>query len=294
MGIRFRTVSELLELTEKHDLPISEVMIQQEMDIKGKNRDELYEQMEKNLQVMEKAIEDAFKGVQSVTGLTGGDAVRIQKYMKENTPLSGNLLLDAVSKAMGTNEVNAAMGIICATPTAGSAGCVPGALFAVKDRFNPSREDMIRFLFTAGAFGFVVANNAFISGAAGGCQAEIGSAGAMASAAIVEMAGGTPEQSANAFAITLKNMLGLVCDPVAGLVEVPCVKRNALGVSQALVSADLALAGVKSKIPCDEVIGAMYRIGKQMPSALRETGEGGLADTPTGRLLKEKIFGASV
>ncbi|HLT56937.1 MAG TPA: L-serine ammonia-lyase, iron-sulfur-dependent, subunit alpha, partial [Bacillota bacterium] len=291
MGIRFRTVSELLELTEKHDLPISEVMIQQEMDIKGKNRDELYEQMEKNLQVMEKAIEDAFKGVQSVTGLTGGDAVRIQKYMKENTPLSGNLLLDAVSKAMGTNEVNAAMGIICATPTAGSAGCVPGALFAVKERFNPSREDMIRFLFTAGAFGFVVANNAFISGAAGGCQAEIGSAGAMASAAIVEMAGGTPEQSANAFAITLKNMLGLVCDPVAGLVEVPCVKRNALGVSQALVSADLALAGVKSKIPCDEVIGAMYRIGKQMPSALRETGEGGLADTPTGRLLKEKIFG---
>jgi len=246
------------------------------------------------LQVMEKAIEDAFKGVQSVTGLTGGDAVRIQKYMKENTPLSGNLLLDAVSKAMGTNEVNAAMGIICATPTAGSAGCVPGALFAVKERFNPSREDMIRFLFTAGAFGFVVANNAFISGAAGGCQAEIGSAGAMASAAIVEMAGGTPEQSANAFAITLKNMLGLVCDPVAGLVEVPCVKRNALGVSQALVSADLALAGVKSKIPCDEVIGAMYRIGKQMPSALRETGEGGLADTPTGRLLKEKIFGASV
>ena len=294
MGIRFRTVSELLELTEKHDLPISEVMIQQEMDIKGKNRDELYEQMEKNLQVMEKAIEDAFKGVQSVTGLTGGDAVRIQKYMKEKTPLSGNLLLDAVSKAMGTNEVNAAMGIICATPTAGSAGCVPGALFAVKERFNPSREDMIRFLFTAGAFGFVVANNAFISGAAGGCQAEIGSAGAMASAAIVEMAGGTPEQSANAFAITLKNMLGLVCDPVAGLVEVPCVKRNALGVSQALVSADLALAGVKSKIPCDEVIGAMYRIGKQMPSALRETGEGGLADTPTGRLLKEKIFGASV
>ena len=294
MGIRFRTVSELLELTEKHDLPISEVMIQQEMDIKGKNRDELYEQMEKNLQVMEKAIEDAFKGVQSVTGLTGGDAVRIQKYMKENTPLSGNLLLDAVSKAMGTNEVNAAMGIICATPTAGSAGCVPGALFAVKERFNPSREDMIRFLFTAGAFGFVVANNAFISGAAGGCQAEIGSAGAMASAAIVEMAGGTPEQSANAFAITLKNMLGLVCDPVAGLVEVPCVKRNALGVSQALVSADLALAGVKSKIPCDEVIGAMYRIGKQMPSALRETGEGGLADTPTGRLLKEKIFSASV
>src|SRR5699024_5353951 len=156
-------------------------------------------------------------------------------------------------RAMGTNEVNAAMGIICATPTAGSAGCVPGALFGVKSQLNPTRDHMIRFLFTAGAFGFVVANNAFISGAAGGCQAEVGAAGAMAAAAIVEMAGGTTQQCAEAFAMTLKNMLGLVCDPVAGLVEVPCVKRNAGGVSLAIVSADLALAGVTSRIPCDEV-----------------------------------------
>lgn len=290
----FRTVKELVEIAETKEIPISEVMILQEMEVKDKTREELFSEMEKNLQVMEQAIDRALQGVQSVTGLTGGDAVRVQQYMKEKTPLSGPVLLDAVSKAMGTNEVNAAMGIICATPTAGSAGCVPGTLFAVKNQLNPTREQMIRYLFTAGAFGFVVANNAFISGAAGGCQAEIGSAGAMASAAIVEMAGGTPQQSAEAFAITLKNMLGLVCDPVAGLVEVPCVKRNALGSSQAIVSADLALAGVKSRIPADEVIGAMYRIGRQMPSSLRETGEGGLADTPTGRLLKEKIFGASV
>ncbi len=290
----FRTVKELVEIAETKEIPISEVMILQEMEVKDKTREELFSEMEKNLQVMEQAIDRALQGVESVTGLTGGDAVRVQQYMKEKTPLSGPILLDAVSKAMGTNEVNAAMGIICATPTAGSAGCVPGTLFAVKNQLNPTREQMIRYLFTAGAFGFVVANNAFISGAAGGCQAEIGSAGAMASAAIVEMAGGTPQQSAEAFAITLKNMLGLVCDPVAGLVEVPCVKRNALGSSQAIVSADLALAGVKSRIPADEVIGAMYRIGRQMPSSLRETGEGGLADTPTGRLLKEKIFGASV
>jgi L-serine dehydratase len=290
----FRTVKELVELAETEEIQLSEVMIRQEMDVKNKSREEIYEEMEKNLQVMEKAIEDALEGVQSVTGLTGGDAVLIQKYMKEKNPLSGNLMLDAVSKAMGTNEVNAAMGTICATPTAGSAGCVPGALFAVKEQLNPTREQMIRFLFTAGAFGFVVANNAFISGAAGGCQAEVGSAGAMAAAAIVEMAGGTPQQSSDAFAMTLKNMLGLVCDPVAGLVEVPCVKRNAAGSSLAIVSADMALAGVTSRIPCDEVIGAMYRIGKQMPSSLRETGEGGLADTPTGRLLKEKIFGMSV
>lgn len=288
----FRTVAELIDQAEQQNIPISEVMIRQEMDVQNVTREQVMTQMEKNLRVMEKAIEDSLQGVQSVTGLTGGDAVLVQNYMKDKTPLSGHLLLDAVSKAMGTNEVNAAMGKICATPTAGSAGCVPGVLFAVKERLNPTREQMIRFLFTAGAFGFVVANNAFISGAAGGCQAEVGSAGAMASAAVVEMAGGTPEQCADAFAITLKNMLGLVCDPVAGLVEVPCVKRNAAGSALAIVSADLALAGVKSRIPCDEVIGAMYRIGQTMPASLRETGEGGLADTPTGRFLKEKLFGS--
>lgn len=289
----FRTVAQLIEKAETNNIPISEVMILQEMEVKNRSRSEIYKQMEENLTVMEEAIERSLQGVTSVTGLTGGDAERVQQYMKTHQPLSGHLMLDAVSKAMGTNEVNAAMGIICATPTAGSAGCVPGTLFAVKNQLNPTREQMIRYLFTSGAFGFIVANNAFISGAAGGCQAEVGSAGAMAAAAIVEMAGGTPQQSAEAFAITLKNMLGLVCDPVAGLVEVPCVKRNAAGSSLAIISADLALAGVTSRIPCDEVIGAMYRIGQTMPSQLRETGEGGLADTPTGRFLKEKIFGYS-
>lgn len=286
----FRTAKELVELAESEHTSISEIMIRQEMELKNRSNEDVFADMDKNLSVMEQAIEDGLQGVKSVTGLTGGDSVLIQNYMKEQQPLSGHLLLDAVSKAMATNEVNAAMGVICATPTAGSAGCVPGTLFAVKNRLNPTREDMVRFLFTAGAFGFVVANNAFISGAAGGCQAEVGSAGAMAAAATVEMAGGTPKQSAEAFAITLKNMLGLVCDPVAGLVEVPCVKRNAAGSSLAIVSADLALAGVTSRIPCDEVIGAMYKIGKTIPNQLRETGEGGLADTPTGRFLRDKLF----
>lgn len=287
----FHTVAELVEIAERENIQISEVMIRQEMEVSDRSREEIYGEMERNLEVMEKAIEDGLKGVESVTGLTGGDSVLVQEYMKNNTPLSGNLMMDAVSKAMGTNEVNAAMGIVCATPTAGSAGCVPGTLFAVKNQLNPTRDQMVRYLFTSGAFGYVVANNAFISGATGGCQAEVGSAGAMASAAIIEMAGGTPQQSSEAFAMTLKNMLGLVCDPVAGLVEVPCVKRNAGGASLAIVSADMALAGVTSRIPCDEVIGAMYKIGLTMPSELRETGEGGLADTPTGRFLKEKIFG---
>lgn len=289
--MNFRTIAELVELANGEKLPISEIMILREMEISDRTYEEIFAQMERNLQVMEEAVERGIRGVQSVTGLTGGDAVLVQNYLQEKTPLSGPILLDAVSKAMATNEVNAAMGIICATPTAGSAGTVPGVLFGVKNQLKPTREEMVRFLFTAGAFGYVVANNAFISGAAGGCQAEVGSATAMAAAAVVEMAGGTPEQSAEAFAIALKNLLGLVCDPVAGLVEVPCVKRNAAGASLAIVAADLALAGVKSRIPADEVIGAMYRIGKTMPVQLRETGEGGLADTPAGRFLRDKIFG---
>lgn len=289
----FRNVRELVELAEKENKKISQIMIEQEMEVKKRSYEDVFQEMENNLDVMERAIARGKNGVESVTGLTGGDALKIQEYMKNHEPLSGPLMMDVVSGAMATNEVNAAMGIICATPTAGSAGCVPGVLFGVKDRLNATREDMVNFLFTAGAFGFVVANNAFISGATGGCQAEVGSAGAMAAAAIVEMAGGTPQQSADAFAMTLKNMLGLVCDPVAGLVEVPCVKRNAGGSSLAVVSADMALAGVTSRIPCDEVIGAMYKIGKTMPVQLRETGEGGLADTPTGRFMKEKLFGTA-
>jgi L-serine dehydratase len=289
----FRNVRELVELAEKNQIPISEVMIRQEMEISGQSREKVMAQMEKNLEVMEKAVEEGLKGVKSRSGLTGEDAVLIQNYMKNNEPLSGHLIMDAVSKAVATNEVNAAMGIICATPTAGSAGCVPGALFAVKDKLNPTREQMIRFLFTAGAFGQIVANNASISGAAGGCQAEVGSAAGMASAAVVEMAGGTPQACAEAMAMTLKNTLGLVCDPVAGLVEVPCVKRNAMGASLAIVMADMALAGVKSRIPCDEVIDAMYRIGQAMPGTLKETALGGLAVTPTGKSLAEMIYSIS-
>ncbi|CAI9386263.1 L-serine ammonia-lyase, iron-sulfur-dependent, subunit alpha [Niallia sp. Sow4_A1] len=289
----FRNVAELVEIATTRNLPISEMMIEQEMKVTGKTREEIVSQMETNLQVMEQAVERGLNGVVSHSGLTGGDAVLLQNYIKKGQFLSGEIILDAVSKAVATNEVNAAMGMICATPTAGSAGVVPGTLFAVQNKLNPTREQMISFLFTSGAFGFVVANNASISGAAGGCQAEVGSAAGMAAAAIVEMAGGTPEQSAHAMAITLKNMLGLVCDPVAGLVEVPCVKRNAMGAANAMIAADMALAGIKSRIPCDEVIDSMYRIGQAMPTALKETARGGLAATPTGRRLEAEIFGST-
>ncbi|WP_027408172.1 L-serine ammonia-lyase, iron-sulfur-dependent, subunit alpha [Anoxybacillus tepidamans] len=287
----FRNVAELVQLAESQGIKIAEVMIRQEIEETGRSREEIFTQMDRNLQVMEQAVMKGLAGVSSHSGLTGGDAVLLQNYIREGRFLSGETILDAVSKAVATNEVNAAMGIICATPTAGSAGVVPGTLFAVKEKLHPTREQMVEFLFTAGAFGFVVANNASISGAAGGCQAEVGSAAGMAAAALVEMAGGTPSQAAEAMAIALKNMLGLVCDPVAGLVEVPCVKRNAMGAANAMVAADMALAGIKSRIPCDEVIEAMYRIGETMPTALKETAQGGLAATPTGRALAAKIFG---
>lgn len=290
MDVLFRSVRELVERAENEGKLISELMIEQEILMSGRTREEIFTQMDRNLTVMEAAVERGLRGVQSVTGLTGGDAVLLQNYIASGKSLVGDLLLDAVSKAVATNEVNAAMGTICATPTAGSAGVVPGTLFAVKNKLKPTREQMIRYLFTSGAFGFIVANNASISGAEGGCQAEVGSASAMAAAAIVEMAGGTPQQSSEAFAITLKNMLGLVCDPVAGLVEVPCVKRNAMGASNSLVAADMALAGVTSRIPCDEVIGAMYRIGQSMSSNLKETARGGLAATPTGKAITHAIF----
>lgn len=287
----FRNVAELVEMANSQNKKISEIMIEQEMDVTGRSREEIISVMDRNLKVMEEAVERGIKGVKSHSGLTGGDAVLLQKYIEAGNFLTGETILDAVSKAVATNEVNAAMGTICATPTAGSAGVVPGTLFAMRKKLNPTREQMVSFLFTAGAFGFVVANNASISGAAGGCQAEVGSAAGMAAAAIVEMAGGTPDQCAQAMAITLKNMLGLVCDPVAGLVEVPCVKRNAMGAANAMVAADMALAGITSRIPCDEVIDAMFKIGQSMPTALKETAQGGLAATPTGRELEAKIFG---
>lgn len=290
--MRFRSIAELVELAESEKMKISQVMIEMEKELSGRSEEDIRAEMERNMNVMEQAVHRGLtEHVRSHSGLTGGDALKLQAYIQNHVTLSGAWILDAVSKAIATNEVNAAMGTICATPTAGAAGVVPGILFSHAPRLKSSRKEMVDYLFAAGAVGFVIANNAFISGAAGGCQAEVGSATAMAAAALVELAGGTPTQSAHALAIALKNLLGLVCDPVAGLVEVPCVKRNAMGGAVASVAADMALAGIESVIPADEVIEAMYRIGQTMPNALKETALGGLAATPTGRALEAKIFG---
>ncbi|MEG0256361.1 MAG: L-serine ammonia-lyase, iron-sulfur-dependent, subunit alpha [Vagococcus sp.] len=285
----FKSIEELVELANNCG-SIHEAMIQTEIEMSQQPREVILEHMGKNLDVMMASIEKGVKGVTSVTGLTGGDATKMDAYIKEGNYLGGKTVLTAVRNAIAVNEVNAEMGIICATPTAGSAGVAAGVLSALTVERGLTREQQINFLFTAGAFGLVIANNASISGAAGGCQAEIGSASAMASAALVEVCGGTPEQSAQAVAITIKNMMGLICDPVAGLVEVPCVKRNALGASQAYVSADMALAGITSVIPPDEVVEAMHRVGMQMPSIFKETAEGGLATTKTGLSITNKLY----
>lgn len=285
----FFSIAELVE--QSHAYPnVAELMIATEEELTGRSREQIIELMDRNLTVMENSITEGVAGVKSVTGLTGGDAKKLNQYIATGNFLSGETLLTAVRNAIAVNEVNAKMGLICATPTAGSAGVVAGVLVAFREQLKLSRKEQIDFLFTAGAFGLVIANNASISGAEGGCQAEIGSAAAMAAAALVCAKGGSAHQAAQALAITLKNMMGLICDPVAGLVEVPCVKRNALGSSQAVVSADMALAGIESVIPPDEVVAAMHQVGRQMPSIFKETAEGGLAVTPTAQRLQKEIL----
>lgn len=285
----FFSIEELVQQANDYS-SVAELMIAVEMEMSGRPREQIIAIMEKNLSVMEQSITEGKAGVTSVTGITGGDAKKLDDYLKEADFLSGETILTAVRNAIAVNEVNAKMGLICATPTAGSAGVVPGVLMSVRDRLGLSHAQQLEFLFTAGAFGLVMANNASISGAEGGCQAEVGSASAMAAAALVCAKNGTPHQAAQAVAITLKNMMGLICDPVAGLVEVPCIKRNALGSSQAFISADMALAGIESVIPPDEVVTAMYQVGRQMPSIFKETAEGGLATTPTAKRLTKEIL----
>ncbi|KRK39823.1 L-serine ammonia-lyase, iron-sulfur-dependent, subunit alpha [Loigolactobacillus bifermentans] len=289
----YQTIAELVTAATTQQRRLSDVMIAQEMAATNQTYDEVWSTMERQLAVMADAVKRGSEGegVYSQTGLTGGEAVKLKHYREQHQSLAGDTILAAVQNAIATNEVNAAMGVICATPTAGSSGTLPGVLFMLKERLDLDHNAMVRFLFTAGAFGMIIANNAMIAGATGGCQAEVGSASGMAAAAAVEAAGGTPEQSAEALAMALSNLLGLVCDPIAGLVELPCVKRNAVGAGNALIAADMALAGCTNKIPADEVVGAMKAIGENLPSTLRETGLGGLAATPTGIKMKMKIFG---
>ena len=292
----YQSVKDLVRTAEIQQKALSELVIEAECHESGSNRKEVWQRMRSNLLTMRAAIKQGENGlgVRSKTGLTGGEAIKLKKYRAKGKTLSGDVMMAAVENAIATNEVNAAMGIICATPTAGSSGTLPGALFMLEQRLGLSEDQMIRFLFTAGGLGLIIANHAGIAGATGGCQEEVGSASAMAAAAAVEAAGGSPEQSSQALAIALSNLLGLVCDPIAGLVEIPCVKRNAIGAGNALIAADMALAGCTSMIPADECISALDKVGRSMSVDLRETGLGGLAGTPTGQAIKTKIFGKEI
>ena len=281
----FYTIEELVQQADRdYQGNIAKLMIATETELTGRERPEILALMARNLEVMKESVQAGLSPEKSPTGLTGGDAAKLDAYIKNGKTLADSAVLGAARNAMAVNESNAKMGLVCATPTAGSAGCLPAVLTTAIEKLGLTESQQLDFLFTAGAFGLVIANNASISGAEGGCQAEVGSASAMA-------AGGTPFQASQAICFVLKNMLGLICDPVAGLVEVPCVKRNAMGASFALVAADMALAGITSAIPVDQVVDAMYQVGSAMPTAFRETAEGGLAATPKGKALAKEIFG---
>ncbi|MBT3337534.1 MAG: L-serine ammonia-lyase, iron-sulfur-dependent, subunit alpha [Anaerolineae bacterium] len=293
----FESLQEIVENAERTQKSLAELVIDAEKLTSGLPTEDIRARMLKRLQTMQHSAQEGLdRPIKSISGISGGSAHKFWNWLdeNENVPVTGSILSRAIARALAVNEVNAGMGCIVATPTAGSAGILPAALITLQEEYRFSDDQIVDALFVASGIGMVVVNRANVSGAMGGCQAETGSAAAMAAGASVALLGGSPCQSMQAVGITLKNMLGLVCDPVAGLVEVPCVKRNAAGVAQCFVAIDLALAGVESIIPADEVIDAMAHIGKVMHKDLKETGLGGLAATPTGRRLAKQVWEGDV
>lgn len=285
----FNTIAELIEAAETQRLPMHEIVLAREMHAAQRTREDILSEMQHNWQVMQESIARGIKNTEkSVSGMTGGDAKKLYAYREKG--YLGESALAAAAYAVGISEVNAVMGRIVACPTAGSCGIVPAALYAAKKQRGFGDEDIVKALLTAAGIGMVVDQNASIAGASGGCQAECGTAAGMAAGALVELAGGTPVRIGDAVALAIKNLLGLVCDPVAGLVEVPCVKRNGFATVTALTAADMSLAGVKSVIPVDEVITAMNEIGHALPKSLRETSEAGLAVTPTAKKIEKRVY----
>ncbi|MCB2292880.1 L-serine ammonia-lyase, iron-sulfur-dependent, subunit alpha [Clostridium algoriphilum] len=281
----------LIDICEEKNISISEYTIMCEEEESGCARSVIIEKMRKNLNIMREAAEYGLTNeTKSMGGLIGGDAIKLNRYMATGNSLTGDFMIKAMARAVSCSEVNAAMGKIVAAPTAGSCGIIPAVIITVGEKLNKTEDELINALFTASGVGILIAKNATLSGAEGGCQAECGSAAAMGAAAVVEMMGGTPAMALDAAAIVIKNILGLVCDPVAGLVEVPCSKRNIAGAVSALTTADLTMSGVKSRIPFDDTVIAMYKVGMQLPCELRETAMGGLATTPTGLKMAENIM----
>ena len=282
----FASVESLLRAAE--DAPLWEAVLLDDLRDRGGTRADSWARMTALWEAMEASLASYDPEKRSACGLTGGDGAKVEHAQ---VGLCGPVLTQVIAAALKVAECNACMGRIVAAPTAGASGVLPAVLLPIRKKYDFSEEEMVKALYVSAGFGQVIATRASIAGAEGGCQAEIGSASAMAAAALVSLLGGSPEQMAAACATALQNLLGLVCDPVAGLVEVPCVKRNVIGAVNALTAAELALAGVENVIPCDEVIDAMRAVGDVMPAALRETGGGGLAATPTGRRIAEELLG---
>ena len=278
----FKNAKELLALCQEKNLPISEVMRQREILLGETSAKIVDQRMDKVLEIMKDAAFSPIKNpVKSMGGLIGGESRKLYEFQFQGKSLCGNVLSRSITYAMATLETNASMGLIVASPTAGSAGIVPGLLLALQEVYGFSDEKIRQALFNSGAIGYLAMRNATVAGAVGGCQAEVGIASAMAASAAVELLGGTPLQCTYAASTVLMNMLGLVCDPVGGLVEYPCQNRNAAGVSNALIAAEMSLAGITQFIPLDEMIDTMYTVGKKLPAELRETALGGCAATPS-------------
>ena len=290
--MRSISLQELAELASARGVTIGALALEWECQEAGEPAEALRGKMGERLRVMREAVARGLQGVKSRSRLTGGDAKLVAKGLAAHASarlVGGQTLTTAISYALAVSEVNASMGRIVAAPTGGSCGILPGVLLSVGERVGATDESLIDALFTAGAAGSVIARRATVSGAAGGCQAECGSAAAMAAAAAVQLGGGTPQQCVQAVALSLKGLMGLVCDPVAGLVEVPCIKRNANSAGVALAAATMALAGVRSVVPPDEVVDAMGAVGRELPASLKETAVGGLAATPTGKRIAGQV-----
>ena len=290
--LKYESIKELVDEAKKRQTRISEIVIEDQALAMEKTTTEIYEKMELSFMVMKDSVSAGLaKELKSTSGLTGGEGYLMNEYAVHGDALCGSFMAKAMARALAVAGCNASMGRIVAAPTAGSCGILPGCLVSLYEDKAYSEKDIIMSMFTAAAFGMVIANRSSIAGAKGGCQAECGSASAMAAAALVELKGGTPGQCADACAIAISSQMGLVCDPVAGLVEIPCIKRNASGLMIAFSSADMVLAGIEARIPVDECLDAMKEVGDALPNSLKETAGGGLAATPTGRKLRKEIFG---
>lgn len=283
------SMKEIFERSARENIPFWEIVLQYDMEERQVSRQASMAKMLSTWQAIQDAA-DSYTGTQrSVSDLVGGDGLKMRLYARRGESIGGEFMDEVIVQAISMAESNACMRRIVAAPTAGSCGVVPAVLLPLCEREHYTQHELLEALYVASGIGAVIAYRASISGAAGGCQAEIGTASAMAAGALVSLRGGTNEQIGHAVAMALKNLMGLVCDPVAGLVEVPCVKRNVIGAVNAISAADMALAGIESRIPVDEVIDAMGEVGRRMPVEFRETALGGLAATPTGKAVKERM-----